>query len=329
MTSPTDTASQPRSMTGFARATVQHVAAQGGSIELEVELRSVNHRFLEITTKLPRVYQQFERAIKGVLQREHRRGKFDVLVVRRATVPGGSHTPKTDAAPGHASVVAVEMPSEMTFTIDQAVARYRFACERNQVSPEPGIGALIADLIANYRDVAEETVIDIASEEGVLLDLVSAASVTLVEMRLAEGEHLAQEMKERLRTVEVCKEVIQDAAKDLPSKIQARLTERLNTLITKEGVIDPARLALEVAVLAERSDISEEITRLESHFQQFRSTLAGNPEGIGRKLDFLLQEFLREFNTITSKAQDARIQGVVVDAKTELEKIREQVQNIE
>jgi uncharacterized protein (TIGR00255 family) len=97
----------------------------------------------------------------------------------------------------------------------------------------------------------------------------------------------------------------------------------------QDAPVDPARIGLEVALIAERSDITEELTRLDSHFQQFRSTLGGSPEGIGRKLDFLMQEFGREFNTITSKAQDARIQGIVVDAKADLEKIREQIQNIE
>ena len=323
MNAPADITFQPRSMTGFARAAIKN-----NCVEIEVELRSVNHRFLEVNTKVPRAYQQFERAVKGVLQKDHRRGKFDLFVVRRPVI-ATVDSKVGNASPGSGAASSVVIPNDFITQLDQSLARYRFACERVGIQKPSGIEQLISQVVLNYRDAVEEGDSDYSGEEALLVDAVSAASRLLQEMRIQEGQHLIHEIKERLRTVEVCKGVISDAAKDLPQKAQARLTERLAVLVPKEGIVDPSRVALEVALLAERSDITEELTRLESHFQQFRTALTGNPEGIGRKLDFLLQEFLREFNTITSKAQDARIQGVVVDAKTELEKIREQVQNIE
>ena len=111
-------------------------------------------------------------------------------------------------------------------------------------------------------------------------------------------------------------------------RLRERLLERL-ALITADIKADPERMALEVALLADRVDVSEELSRLEIHMQQFLKTLQGHPDGVGRKLDFLTQEIGREFNTTGSKAQDALVQGLVVDAKAELERIREQVQNIE
>jgi uncharacterized protein (TIGR00255 family) len=308
--------STPKSMTGFAR-----VVVSTPTCELEVEIKSVNHRFLEVATRLPRVYNEFEKSIRSVIQRDHRRGRIDLSVMRR-----GVESKPTDSTLREAQVDTLE---DLVFeaTMDRAVQRFKGVCQRYGVSGD-FLGKFLIEAVVAYRSQEEEVVVDASTEEEALLEAVSAASKILVAMREKEGAHLVDEISQRMRTVEVYRTMIQEAAADLPQRAQKRLNDRIQQMI-QDAPVDPARIGLEVALIAERSDITEELTRLDSHFQQFRSTLGGSPEGIGRKLDFLMQEFGREFNTITSKAQDARIQGIVVDAKADLEKIREQIQNIE
>lgn len=313
---------KPKSMTGFSR-----VVVTTATCELEVELKSVNHRFLEIAARLPRIYNEFEREVRAVVQRDHRRGRIDLSVMRRGIPQQPPETAPNNDTTLPQGDVKKEQDALFEATMDKAVERFKGACHRYGVR-ENLLGKFLIEAVVAYRSQDEELVADTSTEEESLLEAVSTASKMLVSMREKEGAHLIEEISQRMRTVEVYRTMIQEAASDLPQKVQKRLGERIQQL-TQDVQPDPGRIALEVALIAERSDITEELTRLDSHFQQFRATLAGSPEGIGRKLDFLMQEFGREFNTITSKAQDARIQGIVVDAKADLEKIREQIQNIE
>jgi uncharacterized protein (TIGR00255 family) len=308
--------SSPKSMTGFAR-----VVLNTPTCELEVELKSVNHRFFEVATRLPRIYNEFERSIKAVLQRDHRRGRIDLSVTRRGV------TSQINESNGDEKDTPKSNDILFETSLDRAVERFKCACQRYGVGGDL-LGKFLIEAVVAYRNQEEDVVVDASLEEGHLLEAVGAASKMLVAMREKEGAYLIEEISQRMRTVEVYRTMIQEAASDLPQRAQKRLNDRIQQLL-QEFPVDSARIGLEVALIAERSDITEELTRLDSHFQQFRSTLVGSPEGIGRKLDFLMQEFGREFNTITSKAQDARIQGIVVDAKADLEKIREQIQNIE
>jgi uncharacterized protein (TIGR00255 family) len=174
-----------------------------------------------------------------------------------------------------------------------------------------------------------EEAIEVSEDESELVvRVLTDASEALAVMREQEGTWLADDITRRLSAIEAGAMRIAPWAAEAPARFKERLEERL-AVLSSEIPIDPARLAQEVAFLADRTDISEELSRLGSHISQFRATLAGHPEGIGRRLDFLIQELGREFNTIGSKAQDARIQSQVVEAKAELEKIREQVQNVE
>ena len=160
--------------------------------------------------------------------------------------------------------------------------------------------------------------------EGALAQALQA----LNDMRATEGRALARDLEMRLGLVEEALGAIRSRSADLVRHYQERLTERIAALTQGVVSIDPARIAQEAAFLADRSDISEEVVRAESHLQQFRAIMAA-PAPAGRKLNFLLQELNREFNTMGSKISNAAAAHVVVDAKTELEKIREQVQNVE
>jgi uncharacterized protein YicC (UPF0701 family) len=312
-------ASGVRSMTGFARAT----ASENG-FDLEVELRSVNHRFLEVTFKAPRVYAQFEREFKGVVQRHHRRGRIDVTVVRRTT-PALTATPALTGCGPIGAAPAVELPGDAA--LDFAVSLYTRACKKYGVTGDH-LGAFLAQAVLKDARQTEDPVAVGDEEIAALTKALEQGSDALFQMRTTEGEALVREVAHRVRTIETLRDVIVEAAVDLPRRFKERLEDRLRALAA-DIPVDAQRLATEVAFLAERSDITEEITRIGSHVEQFRASLGGDPEGVGRKLDFLVQELGREFNTIGSKAQDAKVQGVVVDAKAELEKIREQVQNIE
>lgn len=298
-------------MTGFARAT-----ASGNGFDLEVELKSVNNRFLEVTFKAPRVYAQFERDLTGVVQRFHRRGRIDVTVVRRTT---------PIAAEGVECGGATELQGDAA--LDNAVSLYSRACKKYGVTGDH-LGAFLAHAVLKDTRQGDEPIAVGESELGALTKALEQGSETLSEMRATEGQALVREISHRLRTLELLRDVIVEAAADLPRRFKQRLEDRLRVLAA-DVPVDPQRLATEVAFLAERSDVTEEIARIGSHVEQFRGSLGGDPEGVGRKLDFLVQELGREFNTIGSKAQDGKVQGVVVDAKAELEKIREQVQNIE
>jgi uncharacterized protein (TIGR00255 family) len=166
-------------------------------------------------------------------------------------------------------------------------------------------------------------------EQREILDLTTRASESLKESREVEGAAILNDVSRRVASIDSMRETIAARVAKAPDRFQARLNERLAGL-PAELKLDPDRLALEVAILADRVDVSEELTRLSIHLSQFQSLLeAGHPDGVGRKLDFTLQEIGRELNTIGSKVQDAGAQGVVVEAKAELERVREQIQNIE
>jgi uncharacterized protein (TIGR00255 family) len=157
----------------------------------------------------------------------------------------------------------------------------------------------------------------------------SQASSALFDARRAEGIGLVSDIEPRLVTISTLRQSISQQMSGAPTRLKERLLERVSAL-APEVKVDPERLALEVALLADRVDVSEELSRLDIHVTQFSSILKqGHKDGVGRTLDFITQEIGRELNTIGSKAQDAVVQGLVVQAKTELERIREQVQNVE
>jgi uncharacterized protein (TIGR00255 family) len=291
-------------MTGFARLTHQ---AEG--LELEVEVRSVNHRFLELALKVPRCYALYERDIKAAFQRQHRRGRIDLYVMRRLHQPAEATIP------------------ERGENFDLLVRQYLSACKSFGVGSE-GLSNFIAQLLLREQSSIDDGLPAGEVELSQLLQLLERASDSLAEMREREGAGLTADISKRVARIDLIRGQVASAAEKAPQRLKQLLESRIQEL-SPEVRGDPQRLALEVALLADKIDVSEELARLEVHLAQFTSTLCGHTDPVGRKLDFLVQEIGRELNTIGSKAQDARIQGMVVDAKAELERVREQVQNVE
>lgn len=292
-----------RSMTGFSR-----VSFGGHGVELDVEVRSVNHRFLDVVVKGPRCYSSFERDIKNIFQRLHRRGRVEVSITRRSLVEGGD----SEVLPA---------------SVDRYVTLYGAACKRYGVSTD-SLGAFIGQVILREGNLVDEGGLVPEEEVGVLLRVIDEASEALAVMRESEGGALYGDLSRRLQIIEGQVSVIQGMSAVAPARLRERLMERIR-LIAPDVRVDEQRYAAEVAFLSDRVDISEELSRAGIHLAAFKEALKGDADGVGRKLDFLTQEIGREFNTIGSKAQDAAVQGLVVEAKAELERIREQVQNIE
>jgi uncharacterized protein (TIGR00255 family) len=293
-----------KSMTGFAR-----VSFGAETLEIDIEVKSVNQRYLEIIFKAPRRYSAIERDVKAIFQQQHRRGRIEISVARRSKdVGNGSGI-------------------EFSLAFDSAVKRYSAACKRYGAHGD-NLADFIGELVLRDGMAGEDSDLLSQDETFNLLRIISEASEALVVMRETEGLGLVSDILQRLSTIESLRSEIGVIMEGAPTRIKERMEERLK-VVASDLRLDPERLALEVALLAERVDVSEELARLDIHLAQFRATLKGHLDGIGRKLDFMTQEIGRELNTVASKAQDARVQGFVVDAKVALERIREQVQNVE
>ncbi|GAW67271.1 yicC domain protein [Geoanaerobacter pelophilus] len=290
-----------KSMTGYGKGESTH---EGG--RFVVEVRCVNHRYGEVTVKLPRALMQFENEIKKRVAERLVRGKIDVFIQVENAVSLGVPTANLPLARGYLKAF-------------------------NSIKEALGLeGEVKLSLIASQRDVVTVAAEAEATLEEIPPELVQALEDALRrvdEMRLFEGESLHADFVKRR---EVLAQLIAKVAARSPLVVQEyaqRLKERVAQLLT-EGNVPEERLALEVALLADKCDVTEELVRLESHLRQFDETL-NSSEPVGRKLDFLLQEINREVNTTGSKANDAQMAALVVELKAELEKIREQVQNIE
>jgi len=289
------------SMTGYGKG-----EASGNSGRISVEIRSVNHRYGEIFIKLPRVLLQYEHELRKKVSERLKRGKIEVFV-------------QLEEAAGAAERPLVNL--QLARSYYTAFSEIREALDLQ----EPVTLALIA---AQKDVLAMKEQADVDEELATLLHDALAKALAMQEgMRLKEGEALHQELQGRMNGLQGLVACVAERSPVVVKLYEEKLQERLSKLLA-DGTIDPARLAQEVAIMADRSDITEELVRLQSHRDQFFATLQLN-EPVGRKLDFLLQEINREVNTIGSKANDAVIASSVVELKAELEKIREQVQNIE
>ncbi|HBG04636.1 MAG: YicC family protein [Geobacteraceae bacterium GWC2_58_44] len=290
-----------KSMTGYGKAESAYAAGR-----VTVEVRCVNHRYGEVTVKLPRALMQFENEIKKRVAERLSRGKIDVFIQIEGAVSLGVPTANLPLARGYYRAFT---------SIGEAL----------------GLGDEVSlALIAAQRDVITVAAETEASLEEVPEELIAALEEALRrvdEMRLFEGESLMADFRKRRETLSQLIARVMARSPSVVSEYAARLKERIAQLCGESGLPEE-RIALEVALLADKCDITEELVRLESHLRQFDETLTRN-EPVGRKLDFLLQEINREVNTVGSKANDAQIASSVVELKAELEKIREQVQNIE
>lgn len=289
-------------MTGFGvgRATV-------GAEEISVELRSVNHKYCEVKSRLPREMASFEPALVRSVKEKVIRGAVD-LVVRRERAA--------------ASALAVPM-------VDSALAReyQRAFGELAQAlgSNEPVPLSFIAQQPGVLR--VEERPVDPNETQRALDTALGQALDALVAMRKVEGASIEADLAARLGKVEKTLDELVALAPRSVDEYRARLEERIAEL-TRDVAVDPQRLVQEVAIFAERTDVAEEMTRLRSHLAQFRALLAA-ADPSGRRMDFIVQEMHREVNTTGSKSQHPEISTRVVALKAEIERIREQVQNVE
>jgi len=289
-----------RSMTGFGAG---HGAA--GGEELDVEVRSVNHKFCEVKVRLPRELAALELEVTKAVKERLARGGVEVAVRR----PG--------AGVGLAPRVDVALAESYARAFGELQARLGLAG-----------GVTLAELLGADGVVRlEERTVSIDAAREALHAALGAGLDALSAMRAREGEALARDLEARLDLVEASVGRVAALVPQVVEHHRARLAERVQEL-TRGVPLDPARLAQEVALLADRTDVTEEITRLRSHVAQARALVALD-EPAGRKLDFLVQEMHREVNTIGSKAQSAEIAGIVVAMKAEIERMREQVQNVE
>jgi uncharacterized protein (TIGR00255 family) len=298
------------SMTGFAQARVE----REGSV-VRINLRSVNHRFLDLHLRMPDGFEVFESRIRQAIRNRLRRGHVDVNIYYEA---GGTGT--------------IEVNQDLVASYMKAVEKLR---QEFGVKTEP-------DLVALFRlpgvVAAPGSASDLASEEqqeklgGQVEACLEQALNKMETMRRSEGQSLTAEMQTILSQIAARTAEIETLAERVRPEVARRLAERLGELL--KGIqLDPIRLAQEAAMIAERSDVSEELARLRSHVEQFGKLLAGAGEA-GKKLDFLLQEMQREANTLLSKtpgveSEGLAITGLALEVKSAIEKLREQAQNVE
>lgn len=290
-----------RSMTGFGRA---QVAVEGYNIT--VEIRSVNHRYFELYTKIPRTYSFLEEKVKALLQTEIFRGKVECSVQIEATAD-----------------------ESVVVTVNEPLAK-GYVDAVKQISESFGIANdLTALSVARFSDVLSISKAPV--DEDLLWSkvspVVSDALKGFVDMRLAEGVKLSQDVLSRADIILDNVAYIEERSPETVKAYSEKLLERMRTVLG-DTQIDEARILTEAAIYADKVAVAEETVRLRSHIEQLH-TMLESTEAVGRKLDFLVQEINREANTIGSKAQDVDIARRVIDIKAEVEKIREQIQNIE
>jgi uncharacterized protein (TIGR00255 family) len=295
-----------RSMTGYAQA---RVIEHGWS--LRVTLRSVNHRFLDLHVRMPEGFEPIEPRIRQMVRERIRRGHVDVTVNYELAGPA-----------------AVGVNQEVAGAYIEAANALR---KKFKILAQPDLASImrLPGVIGPPGASIEE---ELARLEEAVARCLGESLERLNQMREQEAGHLCEEMQGRLRTIAALAEKAAVLAENARPAFARRLEARLKELLA-EAPLDPARLAQETAIAAERSDVSEEFTRLASHVRQFESLLAGASD-IGKKLDFLLQEMQREANTLLSKTPGNEAEGLEItrlglEIKSEIEKLREQVQNIE
>lgn len=290
-----------KSMTGYGRGREMR-----GGRDITVEVRSVNNRYLDCTVKMPRAYIFAEDRMKAKVQQAISRGKVDVFVT-------------IDATAADATVVAVNEP----------LARGYYEALMKLKETFSLAGDVTPDVLAKFPEVlsvtkAEEDVEAIAADICAVLDQALAA---YNEMRAVEGVKLAEDVLSRVDTIETIVGRVEERSPQTLAAYRQRLETRMQEVL-QSTTIDESRILTEAAIFADKIAVDEETVRLRSHIAQLRDMLRGD-EAVGRKLDFLIQEVNRECNTIGSKCNDLAIAQDVVRLKAEVEKIREQVQNME
>ena len=290
-----------QSMTGYGRSEVRQA-----QLALTVEARSVNHRYLDVSLRYPRLYAPLEARMKQRVSAHFTRGRIDITLAPQESPEG-----------------------RRALSLDHVLAQqYYNALQHLQGSLHlPGV--IDVSLIASLRDVfkVEEPSEDLESAWDIIAQGLDVALQALKSMRLQEGEALCRDFHLRLQAMAQQIQTIRRRVPQVVVEYRQRLEQRVKELFD-QFESDPTRLAQEAILFAERADITEELTRLEAHLQAC-TRLLSSAEAVGRKIEFLVQEMHREVNTIGSKSNDVAIAHSVVELKSELERMREQIQNIE
>jgi len=290
-----------KSMTGYGAA-----KGASGKIEISVEIKSVNNRYLDCTIKLPRVYSSFEESLKSIIQKKISRGKVDVFVM-----------------------IDSSNADDVEIKLNRPLAEAYLSAIRDLTGEYALSGNITAIELSRFPDVLQAVKRETDQDQlcaDITLILEEAVS-GFNAMRTREGERLFRDIASRLdeidRLTDSAEEISPRSVSEYRKKLEIRMQEVLQT-----AEVDQQRILTEAAIFADRVAINEETVRLRSHIAELRKMLE-SPEPVGRKIDFLVQEFNREANTIGSKGNDAEMSRLIVDLKAEIEKIREQAQNIE
>lgn len=292
-----------KSMTGFGRSEYND-----GKRNIIVEVKSVNHRYSDISVKMPRRYSFVEDKVKNTVKEKIKRGKVDVSVM-----------------------VENLTDSDVNIKLNTMIAKQYY---ENLIALREGFdvsGEITLQMLAGMPDVLK-AIPDVDDEEEMtrcILEPVKEAAANLEKMRAVEGEKLAEDLLSRGETIKNLVGQIEERAEIVPKVYTEKLRERIKDLIGNSVTIPEDRILVEAAIFADKCSIAEELTRLYSHMNQMKSIITKSQQPDGKKLDFLVQEMNREANTIGSKANDIQITNLMLQVKAEIEKIREQVQNVE
>jgi len=278
-------------MTGFGSASTNDFA---------VEVRSLNHRFMDISIRMPQCLSPYEITLRNILKERFQRGRFDISI-------------------------SMNIESQAPIGINREAAKNIYSSLRDLKEALSIPGEIDIRTLAGFREIIMEKTPDF--DIGNLYDAFREAVSNLEEMRVKEGNFLAEDILARLETLRDLNKKITLLAPETLARWREKITERLKLILEPE-IIDNSRILQEAALMAEKLDISEETTRIENHLTQIGETLRGLGTA-GKRLDFLVQEINREVNTLSSKAGDYSIANYAVDMKTEVEKIREQIQNLQ
>mgnify|MGYP004455476767 CR=1 FL=1 len=290
-----------KSMTGYGSA-----KGQTGGLEITVELKSVNNRYLDTSVRLPRSFLFAEDAVKSAVQAHISRGKVDVFVS-----------------------IDTSLADDMTVKVNEPLLKGYIEAIRH-ISEEYSLANdLTALSVSRFPDVlsVEKKDLDAEAISAALCEVTERALGDFDAMRLREGEKLRDDVLNRLETIDALVATVERESPKTVAEYRSRLEQKMAEVLGTAG-IDESRILAEAALFADHIAVDEETVRLRSHMAQLRTMINGNSP-TGRKIDFLIQEFNREANTIGSKCQNSDIAHVVVDLKSEIEKIREQIQNIE
>lgn len=289
-----------KSMTGYGKANSERLERT-----YQIEIKSVNHRYLDISIKMPKVISYLEEDIKKCISKKIQRGKVDVFVTfENNSVEGKNIKINTEIAKMYIGQLKKLAESENILS----------NIEVTEISKYP-------DVLTIQNNQDDETI------KNELIEVTENAVNQIIEMKEKEGEKIAEDLTRRLEEIQKKILEISTLSTGLIKEYVVKLKARVQELLQNQE-IDEARLTQEVVIYADKCSVEEEITRLNSHISQFKELLNSNSQ-IGKKLDFIIQEMNRETNTIGSKANNLEITNDVIDIKTEIENIREQVQNIE